>query len=269
MTALVKTAEIEAFARDGCVLLPGLLQDWVAVIADGIERNMTAPGPHAAESVAPGEAGQFFDDYCNWNRIPEFEDVIRHSPMAEAAAALMGSSMAQLFHEHVLVKEPGTAKETPWHQDAPYYFVDGRQTVSFWSPVDPVRETTLRLIAGSHLWPKLVLPVRWLTETDFYSGAHDFLPVPEPEAPGSGMKILEWPMQPGDVVAFHYRCVHGARGNLTAGRRRAFSARWVGDDAIVVDRAGPTSPPFTGHGMKAGERLREDWFPVLWRRAGA
>jgi hypothetical protein len=29
---------------------------------------------------------------------------------------------------------------------------------------------------------------------------------------------------------------------------------------------GPTSPPFPGHGMTPGERLREDWFPVLPRR---
>ncbi|HHB80793.1 MAG TPA: phytanoyl-CoA dioxygenase, partial [Aliiroseovarius sp.] len=27
---------------------------------------------------------------------------------------------------------------------------------------------------------------------------------------------------------------------------------------------GRTSPPFPGHGMKPGERLREDWFPVIW-----
>jgi ectoine hydroxylase-related dioxygenase (phytanoyl-CoA dioxygenase family) len=267
MVKLVGVAEVEAFGRDGCVLLPGLLKDWVEVIAAGIERNVREPGPLASEGVERGEPGRFFDDYCNWRRIPEFEDVVRNSPMAEAAAVLMGSSLAQLFHEHVLVKEPGTAKETPWHQDAPYYFVDGRQTVSFWVPVDPVTETTLRFVAGSHLWPKLVLPVRWLTETSFYAGEHDFVAVPEPEAPGSGMRVLEWPMAPGDAVAFTFRTVHGARGNPTAGRRRAFSARWVGEDAAVVARAGPTSPPFPGHGMKPGDRLRQDRFPVIWRRA--
>ena len=264
---LVGAAEIEAFGRDGCVLLPGLLKDWVDVIATGIERNMREPGPFAAENVESDEAGRFFDDYCNWNRIPEFKDVIFNSPMGEAAAKLMGSSIVQFFHEHVLVKEPSTAKETPWHQDAPYYFVDGRQTVSFWVPVDPVGGTTLRFIAASHLWPKLVLPVRWLTDADFYAGEGEFLPVPKPEAPGSDMQILEWPMVPGDVVAFHFRTVHSAHGNLTARRRRAFSTRWVGEDAAVVRRAGRTSPPFPGHDMKPGERLREDWFPIIWSRA--
>ncbi|NEU34810.1 phytanoyl-CoA dioxygenase, partial [bacterium LRH843] len=88
--------------------------------------------------------GRFFDDYCNWSRIPEFERAIREGPAARVAAALMGSARVQLFHDHVLVKEPGTARPTPWHQDAPYYFVEGRQTVSFWCPLDPVEEATLR-----------------------------------------------------------------------------------------------------------------------------
>ncbi|MCW1954738.1 MAG: phytanoyl-CoA dioxygenase, partial [Roseobacter sp.] len=33
-----------------------------------------------------------------------------------------------------------------------------------------------------------------------------------------------------------------------------------------VERPGPTSPPFPDHGMSQGERLREDWFPVIYRR---
>ena len=43
----------------------------------------------------------------------------------------MGSSVVRLYHDHMLVKEPGTKQETPWHQDQPYYNVDGRQNVSF------------------------------------------------------------------------------------------------------------------------------------------
>jgi hypothetical protein len=40
---------------------------------------------------------------------------------------------------------------TPWHQDQPYYNIDGFQTASFWIPLDPVpRESTLEFVAGSH-----------------------------------------------------------------------------------------------------------------------
>ncbi|MEL7093475.1 MAG: phytanoyl-CoA dioxygenase family protein, partial [Pseudomonadota bacterium] len=75
--------------------------------------------------------------------------------------------------------------------------------------------------------------------------------------------IVEFGMEPGDAVAFHFRTLHGARGNHSNARRRAFSLRLVGEDARYVERPGPTSPPFPGHGMQAGARLREDWFPRL------
>ena len=258
---MVSDSEAEAFRRDGVVVVRGLFAARVEGLRAGIERNMAEPGPYAAENLHDGERGRFFDDYCNWNRIHEFEAAARDPFVAGVAARLMGSRRVQLFHEHVLVKEPGTAKPTPWHQDGPYYFVEGRQTVSFWSPMDPVREASLRLVRGSHLWPKPVEPRRWLADTAFYAEPDAFMPVPDPDA--EGMDVAEWAMEPGDAVAFDFRTLHGARGNEAASRRRAFSLRYVGDDARYVERPGPTSPPFPGHGMRAGERLRGDWFPRL------
>ncbi|MCA2010782.1 phytanoyl-CoA dioxygenase family protein [Cereibacter sphaeroides] len=258
---LVTEQDITQYQRDGAVVIRGLWRDWVDTIAAGIERNLREPGPYAAENLKPGEGGRFFDDYCNWDRIPEFQDVIRNSPVAGVAAALMGSDSVQMFHDHVLIKEPGTSKPTPWHQDGPYYFVEGQQTVSFWSPMDPVREATLRCVAGSHLWEKPVLPTRWLAETSFYPNEDDYRSVPDPDA--EGMRVLEWELEPGDAVAFNFLTLHGARGNTTDRRRRAFSLRLVGDDARYVERPGRTSPPYPGHDMQPGQRLREDWFPML------
>jgi len=252
---------IEAYQRDGAVLVKGLFAEWIDEIAQGIEQNMAEPGPYAAENLQDGERGRFFDDYCNWTRIPDFEEVIRKSNAASVAAQLMSSGEAQFFHDHVLVKEPGTTKATPWHQDGPYYFVEGEQTVSFWTTVEPVTDATLRCVAGSHRWPKPVLPTRWLKEDKFYPNEEDYIPVPDPDA--EHMKVLEWDLEPGDAVAFNFKTLHGARGNTSTQRRRAFSLRFVGDDARYVERPGRTSPPFPGHDMRAGERLREDWFPVI------
>lgn len=258
---LISQEHIDAYARDGAVLVRGLLADWVDTVRDGIDINMQQPGPYAAENLKQGEQGRFFDDYCNWSRIPEFERVIRNSPLASVAAQLMQSTRVQLFHDHVLVKEPGTSKPTPWHQDSPYYFVGGMQNVSFWSPMDAVSSATLRCVAGSHLWEKPVIPTRWLSEENFYPDSDDYIDVPDPDR--ENMEIREWEMHPGDAVAFHYGVLHGARGNETNERRRAFSVRLVGDDARYVQRPGRTSPPFPGHDMQQGDRLREDWFPIL------
>ena len=89
------------------------------------------------------------------------------------------------------------------------------------------------------------------------------MPVPDPDA--EGMRILEWPMEPGDAVAFDFRVLHGARGNESDIRRRAISLRLVGDNARYVERPGRTSPPFPGHDMRPGDRLREDWFPTIFQ----
>lgn len=259
---MISEQQINDFQRDGAVLLRGVFTDWVEEMRAGVDRNMSEPSEYASENAVTD--GRFFDDYCNWNRIPEFEHVIRNSPMAETAAKAMQSKTAQIFHDHVLVKEPGTPKPTPWHQDIPYYFVSGQQTVSFWIPLDPVEDASLRLIAGSHKWKKMIRPVSWSDNGDFYAKQQDWTPVPDPDANPDDSKVLEWAMQPGDAVLFDFRTAHGARGNLKSARRRALSIRWLGDDARYTERPGRTSPPFPGHDMVEGQKLRDDWFPTIW-----
>ena len=258
---MIKPEHISDFKENGVTMISGALTDWVDIIRSGIEYNLKNPGTYASENST--SEGRFFDDYCNWTKIPEFEKLIRESPAAKIAAEIMQSKTAQFFHDHVLVKEPGTPKETPWHQDAPYYFIKGSQTVSLWIPVDPVNKSKIQFIAGSHKWEKLVKPVSWADNSDFYRSDDQWIPVPNPEDDPKKHKILEWEMDPGDVVLFDYKTVHGAPGNQATSRRRALSLRWVGDDACYTERPGRTSPPFPGHNMKEGQKLREDWFPTI------
>lgn len=259
--------QIASYAAEGAIVLRGAFADWVEPLRAGIERNMAKPGPYGAENVRPGEGGgRFFDDYCNWERIPEFADFVRNSPAAEIAGRLMASQTSQIFHDHVLVKEPGTAKKTPWHQDMPYYCVDGMQTGSYWIPLDPVSAAnTLRLVLGSHLWPKLLRPKRWAGGEDFYADQDQFMDLPAVE--NGDYRILEPDLAPGDAILFNYRTVHGANGNTGPTRRRAFSCRFLGDDAVFIQRPGRTSPPYPGINQQDGQKLREDWFPTIWRRA--
>lgn len=258
------TAHRGAYASDGAVVIRGAFTDWVEALRAGFERNLKEPGPFAIENVGAGEAGRFFEDYCNWQRIPEFKDFILNSPAAAIAGAVTGSSQIQVFHEHILVKEPGTAKPTPWHQDMPYYCVDGDATASYWIPLDPVTAAnTLRVLKGSHLWPKLVRPKRWASNEDFYASDDDFMDMPA--IAEDDPRILAPELLPGDAVIFNFKTVHGAPGNVGTGRRRAFSARFTGDDVRFLARPGRTSPPFPGIDQQSGQRLRLDWFPVVWR----
>ncbi|MGX2011500.1 phytanoyl-CoA dioxygenase family protein, partial [Enterobacter asburiae] len=93
-----------------------------------------------------------------------------------------------------------------------------------------------------------------------------FKELPDIDAHQDDYDIVSWALEPGDAVAFHYRTLHGARGNATARARRVFSARWVGDDATFADRGGVTSPPFPELTLKDGEALVSPLFPRVWPR---
>ena len=264
-TPQISDALLSDYRRDGAVRLQGAFREWVEPLIRGVETNMREPGPHASENTSEDEAGRFFDDYCNWQRIPEYRAFVFESPAAAIAARIMESKTAQFFHEHVLVKEPGTGKRTPWHQDLPFYCVAGNQTVSIWIALDPVPAITCpQFVAGSHRWPKLIRPYHWLDDSDFYDSDADFMDIPDIDGDPGKYRVLQWDLEPGDAVLFGFRTLHGAPPNETTTRRRGFSARWVGDDVRFVERPGRTSPPFPGIGLKDGDRLREDWFPVVW-----
>ena len=80
---------INQYSDDGVVVLRGLFTSQMELIAEAIDQNMASPGPYAAENLLPGEQGRFFDDYCNWQRLPALREVIYTSDAGPVAAALM------------------------------------------------------------------------------------------------------------------------------------------------------------------------------------
>ena len=71
------------YQRDGAVCIRGAFKGWVDTIAAGIERNLREKSATAVD-IAGGK-GSFFDDYCNWERIPEFVQVVRESFLVRKA----------------------------------------------------------------------------------------------------------------------------------------------------------------------------------------
>jgi len=255
------------FQRDGVVLLPGVFRENLPALRAGVERNIREPGRYTRGYTPEGRPGRFFGDYCNWQRIPEFEDFIRNSPAAAIAGRLMGSASVRIFHEHVLVKEPGTEQPTPWHHDQPYYSVHGDLNISFWIPLDAVsRDTCPEFIAGSQAWGRWFLPRRF-NGIDYDFPEENYEPIPDFEAERERYTIRGWDLQPGDAIAFHFRTVHSAPANLSGRRRRGFAVRWLGDDARWAARSGEVSPPFPElhEVLRDGDELNVAQFPVVWR----
>ena len=152
-TPVLAAEDIARFGEDGAIVLRGVFAGWVEPLRRGVAELMADPSPRERSYTPADGTARFFQDLVNWQRIGPFREFVFNSPAGEIAARLMCSKTARFFHDHVLVKEPGTSIVTPWHQDQPYYCTDGRQSVSFWVPLDPVaEEVSLECVAGSHLW---------------------------------------------------------------------------------------------------------------------
>ena len=255
------------YRTDGVVCLRGIIApEWITRLREGVAENLQAPGRFAKRYTPEGQPGLFFGDYCNWERIAAYRDFFFDSPLKHVAAELMASPKVNLYHEHVLVKEPGTREKTPWHHDQPYYPIDGEQIVSFWIPLDPVEQRTCpEYIAGSHRWGRWFRPARF-ADQQAHATATDarFEAIPDFEAERALHRILTWELAPGDCIAFHGLTVHGAPENLSLHRRRAFSARFTGEDARFVLREGFMSPPPPERdGPLPGAMMDSKVFPVL------
>ncbi len=255
---------VSAFTRDGATVLRGVFSpDELATLTRGIERNLAAPGPLSMVASGADDPGKFIEDFCNWERIAEYESILKTSALPAIAKQLMASATARIYHDHLLVKMAGTKTPTPWHQDQPYYNIDGRQNVSFWIPVDAIpQSSTLNFLAGSH-------DGTWYLPRTFRDNEAKWFPegaladLPDMALAANQARVIGWALEPGDCVAFHMLTLHAAAGSAT--QRRVFSARYVGDDATHAPRAWKTSPEFPGLValLPAGAPLDDLRFPLV------
>lgn len=251
------------YRADGIVCLRGVMPlDWIELLREAVEVALAEPGPHA-EEYAKG-AGRFFGDLDLWHRHKTFRRFVLESPAAEIAGRVMGSSKVNFFYDQLLVKEPGTAERTPWHQDQPYWAVAGRDVCSIWLPLDPIeKETCVEYVAGSHAWPAFS-PYHFADGTPYADTG--LPPLPDIEAERDRHRIVSFAMEPGDCLVFQAMIVHGAPANSSAHRRRALATRWTGDDARYCVRPGEVAIPTSDPGLAHGDPMDCDLFPVVWRR---
>lgn len=259
----------ETFRRDGVAVLRGALDpEWIDLLREGVEHNRTNPSPWSHWYTKPDESVGFWADYVTWPDVPQYRRVVFESGLGRIAADLMGSQTARFFHEHVLVKEPGATERTPWHHDQPYYCIDGDQNVSMWIALDPVPlDTAVEFIVGSHRWNRWFIPRKFIDHTPYGPEAdrYEYLPDIDALVADDTTEVVRFAVEPGDVVVFHYRTLHGAPGNPSADRRRrVVSLRWVGDDAVWAQRPWQVSPPYEPNGLEPGDQLDDERFPVVF-----
>jgi ectoine hydroxylase-related dioxygenase (phytanoyl-CoA dioxygenase family) len=254
--------EIRQYNDDGVVMLKqALAPNWMAMVEAGVEEarnNSSLIGKFMSRKVEGYQMDIFL-----WKRIDVLRDLIYYGPCANLAKQLMGSNEVRFFYDQMFLKEPGTDAPTPWHQDLSFWPIRGEQICSFWIPCDPVnRESSgLLYVKGSHKWPQRFKAV----SPDYVATLMDdkMEDIPDINANLDKYELLDWDMEPGDVLVFHPLTLHGSYGNSSrVRRRRALALRWVGDD-VVYAPSDKRMPIHYRHNSEVGGPLRGAAFPRI------
>ncbi|MEE2760022.1 MAG: phytanoyl-CoA dioxygenase family protein [Pseudomonadota bacterium] len=263
----ISDEEVSTWRENGVVCLRQMFShSWMMLLEKGFEEALVAPGELSKDYAEPG-MGSFFTDHAMFQRVDAIRRFVFEGPAAAMAARLMGAAKVNLIDDHLLVKEPGTANPTYWHQDQPYFQFAGEQFCSIWIAIDTADEGngTLRFVPGSHRWGKEFQPVR-IGIGDSPETVEGFDgPAPDVDGKPDIYETCSWNLASGDCIAFHGRMLHGAYPNASRNsRRRAISLRFAGDDIRWQPRA--YAPTETGpSGLKPGDVIDSDEFPAIWR----
>jgi len=285
-TRAITAEEIDTFWRNGVVCLRGIIPlEWVELVRESMEEmlrspqrfdlteygaavgkaNGRTPNPPAGHGAGGSEPGHFYSSIDTWLEYEGFRRYACESPLPGIVGALLKSRKINLYEDSALVKEPGTVEKTFFHQDLPYFHVDGEQVCTSWLPVDPVTQTNggLQFIKGSHRWKAQYRPNYFVNEIPMEGT--DGEPVPDFHADRRNREIIFFDMQPGDLSVHHGRTIHGAAANSSLSmRRRALSVRYCGDDArYKIKRNMPQKPHHKT--VVEGTVVDHERCPVVWR----
>jgi ectoine hydroxylase-related dioxygenase (phytanoyl-CoA dioxygenase family) len=223
----------EALARDGVVCVRGALDaDGIATMERAFEWSVAHPSP-AAKRFYPEESATFHED-TGGNHL----DVAQETGIVDLVKRLWGVDDAWYFGEQLFLKEGGSARRTPWHQDTSYLRILGTQMVAVWISLDPLpKEHSLEFVRASHLGT--------LYNGSAFASNDDTAPLykrsllprlPDIQAERDQFDILSWATSPGDVIVFHLGILHGGAGTEPGLRRRTLSLRFLGSDVTFDGR---------------------------------
>ena len=272
--------EIETYHRDGVLMLPGMFdKDWIELLNKGLDANIEAPTRRSRIWYKDTSGRSMFYDHTAWQGIEEYRKFIFNSPAAQICGQLMRSTTINFFFDSVFVRSTGTQFETPWHQDEPYWSVEGYDACSIWMPLGPVKQkNALSFVPGSHRLKTVfkqynfgdLNPVRKknVDQVDFSDIAEQEFP--DINADPKRFGVVSWDMQPGDCIAFNGRTMHGGSGKLDDDcELRVFTTKWVGDDVRIKFRDCGMDPDHSSDmiekGLKPGDRPDTDLYPLIWK----
>jgi hypothetical protein len=256
----------KTYREDGVVLLHAALDE--RALADALaayEWSLANPGPAASRIRQHGDA-LFYQDLYNPGCTAAYRAMLERSPLTKMISDIWGTPDVWFMYEQVFLKEGGESRRTPWHQDSSYLAVDGDDLAVAWITFDGVSAAdSLEFVRGSHRGVLYNGSSFALDDDTAPLHAGEALPrLPDIEAERARFDIVSFGVEPGDVVLFHPRMLHGGAPTHPGGRRRTLTLRYFGRDCRYDLRPGPAGPRLSqGHGLKHGDLLRDPGFLKL------
>jgi ectoine hydroxylase-related dioxygenase (phytanoyl-CoA dioxygenase family) len=223
----------QQLADDGVVLLKGALDaDAFQLVEEAFAHSIANPSP-AAVRFYPDEDATFFEDTGQHHL-----QMCKDAGIVDIVRGLWGVDDVWYLGEQLFLKEGGSSRRTPWHQDTSYLRMMGTQLVAVWVSLDPLpKEHCLEFVRGSHLGT--------LYNGSAFSPHDDTSPLykqsslprlPDIQAERDQYDIVAWEVEPGDLVVFHLGMLHGGAGTAPGLRRRTLSLRFLGPDVVFDGR---------------------------------
>ena len=269
LSAVTKSVKCE-FENDGVVMLKNVLHpEWILLLELGLQRvlNNSSQEMHL---FFEGEEGEFIETIRNFEVIPEIKRLIYDSPVADLIGSLIDSRNLWLYSDEFFIKEKGNAARTPWHQDTPYWPIQGNKIASAWISLDPLEESEcLEYVAGSHKGDIFdgFNPSKVSEDPTYPHYGNSYPPLPDIENNRDDYDIRSWKINPGDIIIAHPSVLHGGGPTLSSSRRRAITIRIYGDDICYASRPDtkPTVPltPGLSLSLQEGDPLRSPWYPRI------
>jgi len=204
---------------------------------EAYEWSLAHPSPSAA-TFPQSVPGTFYQDLANPKALPAYRHLLEDSTVSDIVSALWSAPDVWFMYEQVFLKEGGTSRRTPWHQDASYLPISGERIAVMWITFEPVaKENSLEFVRKSHRGI--------LYDGSRFDPADDTAPLygngvlprlPNIEGERERWDIVSWPVEPGDVLVFHTGMLHGGAPTHPGLRRRTLSLRFFGDDAVYTPR---------------------------------
>jgi ectoine hydroxylase-related dioxygenase (phytanoyl-CoA dioxygenase family) len=224
--------------------------------------------PRLADKSPEGTPrGNFLLDTGVWRRVSELADFALGSKLAGISAQLLGAPRIRFYDDQMFIKEAGAVDRAAFHQDLPYFHLDGDCGCVFWIPLTSVKAGGGRVgyIPGSHRWEKMFKANVFISELAFPGAEGAEMPKIESNPEAYGVQYLE--AEPGDVLVHHFLTVHGSEGNRSDIPRAAFSLRYCDADIRYRQRPGAPAQPLHKPGMKDGDALDDIIHPIVWPKS--